>query len=372
MSINLITNLTYPQNNENNIPIGSSIVLFFDKEVDINSIKECCILTGPDNDRTSGPDNAVWMLNNQNKDFLRSPGYSGFVDFEVELKYYDDTTSSEVSDVDDSDIVSSYYTMAVIKPNKALSVHCDYKLYLIGENTSNIGAFQPQNSITQRTHYSATLNNLITKRVKTKGTFSFINPLTLNIKIISSGLGSEARYLWWFSNEPVPSLNSERVTKCSTKYRSLDHGLTVSFENTQYTQNELYQIKCYPKENLQTSYLFNFRTGNEDVFVESDYNYTSTSPLDISVPTRLKRIETEPLRIISIDPDPGSVNISKDIKFITITFNKELNASSVNQNSIKIKSLPVSGNYQSHKDNTKTFELAKIVSVVENKIIIEL
>lgn len=371
MPINLITNLSYPQNSEVNVPIGSSIALFFDKEVDIQSIKDSCILTGPDYDFSSGPDNAVWMKNNPNENYLRSPGYSGFVKFDVELRYFDPITNSELTDVVDIDRVVGLYTIAVITPEKVLALNVDYKLHIIGANTLP-NSIATKNCVSERTNYTCSIDGNLTKRVKIKGTYNQSNDVTLNCKIVKSGIGSEAQYVWWFSNEAIPSNSGARLLKCTSRWRSLDRGLVIRFEESEYTVGEIYQFKCYQRSNLTNSYIINFSTGNSGIYTEADYSLTSTSEIDINIPTRVRPVDVNRFEILSIEPYQSEVNVPIDTKYFVITFSKAIDPTTVTQQNIKIKSFPVSGFYQSKKGiNNREYEVFKILSVEDNKIIIE-
>lgn len=372
MAINLIPNLSYPQNSEVNVPIGSSIVLFFDKEVDIQSIKDSCILTGPDYDFSSGPDNTVWMLNNNKSDnYLRSPGYSGFVKFDVELRYYDPVNNVELSDVIDIDRVPNIYTMAILTPEKVLALDVKYTLHIIGANTLS-NAIATTNCVSERTIYTGSLDGNLTKRARIKGTYNQSNDVTLNCKIVKSGIGSEAQYVWWFSNEAMPNNSGARLLKCTSRWRSLDRGIVIRFEESEYTIGEIYQFKCYQRSNLTDSHLIHFTTGNSGVYTESDYSLTSTSEIDINIPTRVRPVDTNRFEIVSIEPYKTEINVPIDTKYFIITFSKPVDPLSVTQANIKIKSFPVSGFYQSKKSiPNREYEVYKILSVEDNKIIIE-
>ena len=81
MTIQFLSNVSYPQNNEDEFPVGQEIIFLFSESVDIKKIKESFVLYGQDFDRTSGPDNALWLntQSGENPFFLRSPGFKGFV-----------------------------------------------------------------------------------------------------------------------------------------------------------------------------------------------------------------------------------------------------------------------------------------------------
>ena len=77
---------SYPQNLEDGFPVGQSFYLIFSNRVDLKKFKECCVLFGKDFDRSSGPDNSLWLNTSDatNPFFLRSPGFGGFVDYDIE------------------------------------------------------------------------------------------------------------------------------------------------------------------------------------------------------------------------------------------------------------------------------------------------
>ena len=73
-------------------------------------------------------------------------------------------------------------------------------------------------------------------------------------------------------------------------------------------------------------------------------------------------------------PIDGSVNEPLDLKQIEITFNKNLDASTVTQETVMLKNLPASGFFDGNAGTRSDRErkIFKIISVVDNKIILEL
>ena len=53
--------VTYPANDDQNIPIGERLSIVFDRGVDLSTVKKNLVLYGRDFDLTSGPDGAVWI-----------------------------------------------------------------------------------------------------------------------------------------------------------------------------------------------------------------------------------------------------------------------------------------------------------------------
>ncbi len=367
MTINLLTNLSYPQNQTTNVPIGTSIHLMFDKEVDIESIKSSCILMGPDSSKTIMPQNAMWIneKEGQNSDFLSSPGYLGFCEFETTLSYIDRVTLEEVEEINDIDR-TDYHSLVKITPKNALGVNTEYKLFVIGSNTQNLDPIYKNNkAVSLRTIYSPSLDNTIDRRVKVKGSYKFNVSSILKIKIIEAGIGSSAQYVYTFDNA---SYDLNKASRCSARWRSLDRGLNIKFDNIQYNLDEEFLIKCYVPELLESSYIITFTTGDGSVFTEPEADYMSTSPINSVI---YKDPEENRLKIISITPDNGEINLPIETNRIVIEFNKNLNPLSVNQNSINIQALPVSGFFDNGSVKDRANKLYKIISVVDNKITIE-
>lgn len=364
-----MTNLCYPQNQSTNIPIGSSLYLVFDKEVDLESIKNSVILFGPDSDKTIMPDNALWINDKQgqNKDFLKSPGYKGFCEFDIEVKYLDRQTLEVIDVVDDFDR-TLYYCGVIITPKITLATNIEYTFYVIGANTQSLDPiYQTNKAVSLRTVYSPKLVDSLDSRIKIRGTYKGKEPEgnNLNIQIVSSGNGNAAQYVYWFDDQ---NIDMSKVSRCSGRWRSIDKGLVIKFDDTQYTEGEIITIKCYPIDLLQDSYIFTFTTGDGSIFIEPKPDYRSTSPINTVV-------QVDPndklLSIVSITPYHGEVNVPIETNKIIVTFNKELDPSSITQEAIKLQSLPVSGFYDSGYDKKREYKLYKILSVDGNKLIVE-
>ena len=159
------------------------------------------------------------------------------------------------------------------------------------------------------------------------------------------------------------------------RWRSVERGVLLKFTESLYAVNEIFEVNCYKREELLESYIINFETSTDSVFEYPDSISESPIGLGVGFANNLHgfEIEEDPLIITNISPYNGSINNKLDTKEIVITFNKVLDVNSVNQESVKLTAYPVSGSFD-YKDNRMKRErvLSKIVSVEENKIIIEL
>tara|TARA_Y100001937_G_C7118674_1_gene331415 strand:+ start:822 stop:2009 length:1188 start_codon:yes stop_codon:yes gene_type:complete len=395
MAINFISSESIPINNEDQFPVGQEIILVFDNPVDIKTFKECCILFGSDFDRTSGPDNSLWLnqSSGRNDFFLRSPHFKGFVDYDVKQYYVDDKALERIDGLilTTKPTTTNQKTTVVITPKNVLKEDSSYQLFIVGndiENVENIPTalqnFTKDKAISFKTIYHPYYIDgdgglEIEERVSSYGSFEPKNneiTATLHMQIINAGEGSQAQYKWWFADETEPQVGNpnynNRVGRCVQRWRVLDRGVYVRFSGAQYNLNEEILINCYEREYLEDSYLISFDTSNREIYTIPDD--VSTSPL--LEDDQLGNISSSDdiLKVVSMKPIDGSVNEPLDLKQIEITFNKNLDASTVTQDTVSLKSLPASGFFDGNAGTRSDRErkIFKIISVVDNKIILEL
>jgi hypothetical protein len=351
------------------------------------------VLFGKDFDTSSGPNNslAVDLSTGNNPFFLKSPGMNGFIECDFEEYFVDDFADEAPSNTQNLiDRVAEKKTIIKMTPKTPLGENNEYKLYILGESSDSIENAIPDyvdilaknNTLSERTIFDCTdSGDLIEERINSRGSYENKNneaSATLNIKIIEAGQGSKAKFIWWFSDEaePLPANPSykKRTSRCVFRWRSKDRGLFLKFADAQYLINETFSIKCYSPIELENSYLITFRTSTDSVYEYPEQVSSSPIGLGANIIPGLDGIaSSEKLEIVKMEPADGSTNNRLDLKHITIFFNKNLNANSITQENIRVKVFPVSGsfNYKSGEMQHE-YELYKILSVVDNKIIVEL
>ena len=393
MAFELIgNNYSYPIANQTNVPVGEEIKLLFNREVDKKSIKDNVVIYGPDFDRTSGPDNALWVneKSGENPFYLKSPSFNGFIDFDVEILKTADAVPYAIQDPQVERIektAGDQFCYAILKPKKALAENSEYKVFIIGENSNLIAEvpaglqdYLQERGLSERTVYSpySSVNNVNTydQRVSVGGIFNEDIDRTLNIKITTAGNGSEAKYVWWYSDEaePVPGLPASRYrhNRCVSRWRSTDRGVYIKFNGGEFQLNDLIQVKVYAKSNLENSYYWKFTTSDSSIFEEPSTK--STSPIDIPEANQAAGSIAQKLEIISVEPYDGAVNLSLNTKKIIVTFNKNIDPATVTQDTVKLMSYPVSGTFDGPYGtrSNREYKIFKIISITDNKMTLEL
>lgn len=399
MTIQFLSNVSYPQNNEDEFPVGQEIIFIFSESVDIKKIKESFVLYGEDFDRTSGPDNSLWLnsQSGENPFFLRSPGFKGFVDYDVRqvLITSHKTMEERVSQLQyepETDQLSAI----VFTPKTLLRENSKYEIFLVGNNVDNLetlpngfASLSKDRALSARTifdAYSLDANNDyidVSSRIKSYGSFkpkSNEVSARVNIKIITAGEGSSAKYKWWFDDElepqPANPVYKNRVSRCVQRWRKLDRGVLVKFSLDSYEEDELFQINCVKSETLETSYLLTFQTGTGSIYEYPENS--STSPIGVGnlvLPGAIpNQVTGTPLEIVSVTPFDGSVNNPLDLNKIIIEFNKDLDATTITQDTVSITSYPISGTFDGYSGTRSDRErkVYKIISVEDNKLILEI
>lgn len=393
MAFELIgNNYSYPIANQTNVPVGEEIKLLFNREVDEKTVKDNVVIYGPDFDRTSGPDNAVLLSNRsgENPLFLKSPHFNGFIDFDVKILKTDNDDPYDVVDPQVERIertAGDQFCYAILTPKKALAENSEYKVFVIGENTNLLAEvpaglqdYLQERGMSERTIYSpySLVNNVNTydQRVSVGGIFNEDTDRILNIKITTAGNGSEAKYVWWYNDEdePVPGLPARRYrhNRCVSRWRGTDRGVYIKFNGGEFQVDDLIQIKVYAKVNLDNSYHWKFTTSDSSIYQEPEAK--STSPIDIPEANEAVGNTVEQLKILSVEPYDGAVNLSLNTKRIIVTFNKNINEATVTQETVKLSSYPVSGTFDGPYGtrSNREYKIFKIISITDNKMTLEL
>lgn len=398
MAITFQMNQSYPTNNETQFPIGQEIVLVFDRPLDFKAAKESIVIYGPDFDTTSGPDNGLWInpSSGNNPFFLNSPNLKGYVDCNFDTYVVNNLNELKVLDSQKvlEKVGGNNYSVLVVTPKEPLKTDTKYKIFICGQNLDNLTNvptalqdYNQSNAITEQTIYDPyTLENNVktsTDKVRSFGTFEPKNnedAVKLNIKIVTGGNGSAAKYVWWFDGEDEPNnaahvLWDRRLSRCVQRWRSTDRGVLVKFELADYTQGEVFIVECEKKTLLAQSYVIDFDTGTNAIFEYPEY--TSTSPIapdGLLIPNLQNDPVAEKLELVSLDPADGEINVRLDLNKIIIKFNKNIDITTATQENIILESHPVSGVFDGPNGtrSNRPEKVYKIISVSNDTITLEI
>lgn len=356
---------TYPNDGDTNLPTGISLYLIFDRGIDLSQAKKNVVLYGTDTDVTSGPDSAQWVNDGlgTNPFFLRSPGFKGVVDCDYSTIYvdadYEDLGVDPLSSAEELSEV--YYHKLIITPRNPLAPDVSYKLQVIGDPSSQ------GTGISSRTVFAlegADTNVGTTGHVTAYGGYTGQDD-TIWVEITTSGDIGEAEYKWWYESSSEASATLGKVT--SRRYRKLEDGVQIKFEDTGFVSGDLYSCNVEESERLATSTTITFTTGDGSYTEAPDSPSTpataepptSTLPADIDVVFDL----------VEVSPADGSSNLPLTTTTIELTFSTEIDPATVTQDSVRVQRYPVTGVYSG---TNAPVELAKSLEVVDNVLTIRL
>ena len=341
MAILLNTTESYPLNGTESFPIGEEIYLEFSNLVDEKSAKE-----------------SIHLINGGSKEIVETDVTVTAVDGQG-LALLDDFTVRQ----------AAQKTVVSVKPKQLLSAHTKYELIIRGLSLEEEFLLREEldsNTLSERTVFRATINDSFTELVRAYGSYEGLQESSINIEIVEAGNDSQAKYIWWFENENKPGTNSRNLNRTLSRWRSLSKGCYIKFYGGSFSVGEVFKIKVYPKNKLENSYRINFSTSSEDLLIKPEV--ASESDIGINIPSFSTNKFEDQLRVVDVTPRDGSINNPLNTNRVVITFNKELDPESIDQDKIKLLKQPVSGFYNGA---SKEQRLPKEVFVTGKQIVLE-
>lgn len=339
-----------PANNSTGIPVGESIILDFDKGIDLNTANIYIVLYGRDFDQTSGADSVLYIDQDtgDNPFFLKSPGFNGLVELDITATYYDlnDNTEIAVDFIDEAD--EANYSIAgaghrlKIKPKiGTFAPDQEYTLHIIGDPDSK-GVGLGSRTIFQVTPNPGNASSTGILHAGGSYTGSVID--IVNVEITQSGDIGTAKYKWWLQTEGVGSAIYDKLSNRS--FRSLLKGIQIRFTGEDFQAGDTFSFNVEPIQRLTTSTKIVFTTNDGSYSVAPDgvsVPATSEAPSTVIPNVPGASTEEESLQIVNMNPDDGAYNVSVNTKTITITFSELLDPSTIDAESVRIFALPALG-----------------------------
>lgn len=359
----------YPNDGATGVPVGATIQITFDQGVDIQSVKDCVVVYGPDFDQTSGPESAVWIDEDtgSNPFFLNSPGFTGVVDSEVDFIYVD-ATGTEISPSPEYTSVTDEGTSRhklLIRPKSLLKPDTEYTVYLIGDSSDGTSR-----GVSHRTVWDADYSSVTssTGLIHTYGSFEGTSDDTYYVKITQAGDIGTAQYKYWPASDVEANAITGRVT--SRRFRRLgsDTGIQVRFSGSSFVKDDIYEINVRAKALMATSYSFSFSAGSASITSVPETASTSIIGTETSLTS-----DATALTVLEMVPADGATHQQFKNRTITLTFSEELEETSITDASVTILAYPISGDFQTALSNAgEPIELAKKLTVNDDILTIEL
>lgn len=362
----------YPNDDSTGIPVGADVNITFTTGVDLFSAKANVVIYGPDFDRTSGPDSALWIdkLGN-NPYYLTSPSLTGLVACTYSLTYVDGN-GAEVSPAlltlaaeQAGDGSNAYRHKLVVTPSQPLAPDADYKVYVVGNAESGTSR-----GISSRTVFDidASSATSTTAGIAITGGYTGSADDQILVKITTAGDIGTAKYKWWYSSAGEPSATTGKLT--SRRYRRLEDGVQIRFTGSAFVLDDQYTANVYGTDYLASSYTFNFSTGSGSIVEVPSTASTSI----IGTESALTSAATA-LTVVSMSPEDGAVHqSSKNSREIKVKFSGALNSTTVTDGAVTVLAYPVSGHFNTSMgtNSSEPVELHKKLSVSGDTLTIEL
>jgi hypothetical protein len=351
--------LIYPSNEATAVPVGADIQITFSCGVDLSTVKNNVVVYGKDTDFISGPGTATFINEGKSADFLKSPGFKGVVPCDHELVYVDSNGDKVNVSLNDraAEEAGPYKHKLILSPKSILAPNVLYTVYIIGEDEEGT-----EKGVSSRTVYEVDDSSATstTGEVFVYGGFTGESDDTINIKITTAGNIGTAKYKWWYASELESEAREGKVT--SRRFRKLEDNLQIRFSGSGFILDDAYTVSLNDREFLDSSYSFSFTTST-----------TQIQEVPTTTSTTVIGTENDPivgyLKVVESSPEDGDSNLSFKKKQIIIEFDKELDSSTISDDTVTILSYPISGIIDSTEDEE---ELFKKLTVNGKKLIIDL
>lgn len=345
MAITLIEQSFFPIEGSQSFPVKETIKIEVNGIVDEKSAKENIFLKGPVSGKLNFDNSTIITETFKEYEIIKT---------NIKVDYF--LNNILVTNLKDKN--SADKSVIYIEPYSALSEFTEYKFYVNGINETNSSGLS-------ELRYSYVLENgEPTDKIKIYGKPNVQEDKVLNIKFVTEGVIGSAKYLVWFDDENQPAPTRRNLLQSSNRWKDLGNGLSLKFISGDFVSGETYTVNCYAPEYLENSYVLSFSTSSDTLTIAPEKPSLSALPMNVGEVQEI----ADSFKVVSMTPDISSVNVSKDLKQVVITFNKELDPSSISK-AIKITTQPVEGSYNGAENITR---LPRIVSVSGNKLILEL
>jgi hypothetical protein len=326
-------------------PTGEKIEILFNQEVSEFLAENSISLVGPDTQIVTGIEfeEKLYRFTNESSysKTLESLHLKGEVPVELEVIRCDasGTPLQEQMSYAYDGLVKS---KLIIRPKSFLQEKTDYRLLISGSSS-------PDNEwsyIGSRTVFDPLKDPLSSGEglLKSNGYYTGVTADIVVVEVTKAGSSSSCKLRWWFeSNDSVkfdllPLTGRNKIAKDRDIYLELIGGASDAFK-----LGDTWTIDVRPIEYLVDTYKVDFSTAANQV--KELPTTVSQSPIGLDAPTQAEiNFAAEEFQLVKIEPEYGASNISLKTKQIILTFNKDIDATSVTADTIKLFRNVMDGN----------------------------
>jgi len=342
MAAPVITAVT-PNDGFNAFPIGEKIEILFDQEISEFLAENSISLVGPDNYIATGvgfQENLYRFANESQYDkVLETLHLKGQVPVNIEV-YRCDLNGNLLLDINGNYVSHSYASdgnvksKLVIRPKSFLQEKTEYKLIISGSATpdnewSYLGSrsiYDPQGEI------SNTGDGIIKASGNYTGTIEDIIVLT----VVRTGSSTTTKIEW--SYESAPQTTFELFPLSGRNKLAEDKEIYLEFlggASNAFRAGDQWTINLKPVEYLADAYRLDFSTAADQV--KELPASVSQSPIGLDAPSQEEILAAQQeFQLIKIEPEYGASNISLNTKQIILTFNKNLDPTSITPETVRL------------------------------------
>jgi len=350
----------YPTSGATGIPLGATVWAIFDQEIDANKIEGAFFVIGPDHSLWTGPDQVRWnrLLQPEPQEFLESPGYNGIVQGTWSVQKVN--AQGQSVSVPSYSPGGGYRSKVIFTPDEYFAALIDFTVFLAGEEAGTVTS----RGIRSRTIWDTQLGtNLGDGNVVAAGSYTGSVNATAVIEITKAGGVGVAEYKWYWQRTP----GIFNVGICSGKERPLESGVTFSFTGTDFRLGDTYTIALTPAAFMVNISTWSFSTGSGSI--ETVPSSTSTSPTGVPVPPIPPFVDA-PFTVEKITPEHRAVQVPLARKTIRIQMSKDIDEDTITQESVRLYAEHVLGDYVDDNEPDVPSEIAKVLEVDGDTLII--
>jgi len=324
----------HPVSSATGVVLSDTITVTFDQEVDIDSVS--IIVEGPDTDKWSGPDLALFddLDTDSDDDILSTAGYKGIVQGEVtEIKV--DAEGDTVSTYDYTGGGSNWYSKAVFTPDIPLASLTSYRVYVIGDESDNDNIMS---GVSARTVFDTSKGtNLGTGDPTFGGMYTGTITDVYNARISSAGAVGTAKFVWWKDSDPL--IVRELTTKQNSQL--LSDGVSIQFTDSTYVVNDTFEVVVKAPVRMASTYTWTFTSGAGSIETVPSASVVS---IPITSPEGSTGTDASTFTISSMDPDNRDTNLAyASLNTITVTFSADPDATTITDSTVTVSMEPVNG-----------------------------